>query len=351
MSILNTLKSGAAVAALAVSLITGNAVAQDMPPRVIGSVQVDEQTTAGLQFAIEVELEASPAEVWEYVSDSMNLAEMSSSVDSVSVVGNIRTLTMADGETVVEIITADDDGSMTFAYTLAADNVSGLVNHLAVVQVRPADVRDGSVVSWSQFFDHPESDSVQQGMIPGFKQAMTALTEKFGGYISGSNDGFAKATIQQTRIINTSAEAVWAEVADNYANVHEWSSFIAKVEIEDGEGVVGDVRVCFIPALGGATREIVTRYDEDAGIFAYTVEQGLPPFVVGNEAVWSVKPIDADSAEVSVTITMDVAPGVPPQAVGFTRSSFFGAAGIGIDELKFFVEEGQPHPREIASRS
>ncbi|WP_299774884.1 SRPBCC family protein [uncultured Tateyamaria sp.] len=349
MRLISNLKTTAAVLAVATSLAATApvAVAQDIPPRVIGAVMVDELTMAPMQFAIEVELAASPADVFAFVSDSNNVDDMIGVVSSVSVSGDgmSRDLTLADGTVVTETILVNNAGKMSFAYSLPGDNPLGLSNHLAVMQVRPAEEREGAVLSWQQYFEGETSEEV----MALYTEAAASLTDRFGGYSSGMHSGIADVTLTHTRMFNVSAQAVWAEVAENYAGAHEWSSVIESIEFEDTDGKVGDVRACFIPGLGGATREIITRYDEDNLTYAYTIEAGMPPFVTTNEAEWSVKPIDEDSSEVTVSIVFESAPGVPPQAVAFARTSFFMFAGFGIDDLKYFLENGEPYARQFPS--
>lgn len=183
-------------------------------------------------------------------------------------------------------------------------------------------------------------------------EAANSLAVSLGGFTSGTHHGFDDVTLTQTRIFSVSAEAVWAEVAENYANAHEWASVIESIEFEDAEGgSIGDVRACFIPGLGGATREVITRYDEDDLTYAYTIDEGMPPFVTANEAIWSAQPIDENTSEVTVTINFSTAPGVPPQVIAFARANFYFFAGLGIEDLKYYLENGEVHPREIASRS
>lgn len=352
MRLISTFKTTAAVIAVVTSLSGAATVtaAQEMPPRVVGAVLVDELTLAPMQFEIEVELAASPADVFAFVSDSMNVGEIIDGIAGVEVSGDgmMRDLTLADGTVVSETIKVSDASQMSFAYSLPAENPMGLSNHLAVIQVRAADERGGSVLSWQQYFDGEASADASALYLA----AAQRLAERFGGYISGEHSGFAEVTLSHTRTFDVPATAVWTEVAENYANAHEWASVIQSIEFEDADaGAIGDVRSCFIPGLGGATREVITRYDEDSLTYAYTIEEGMPPFVTSNEAVWSVTPVDEDSSEVNVTITFSTAPGVPPGAIAFARSNFFFFAGLGIEDLRYFLENGEPHPREIASRS
>ena len=62
-----------------------------------------------------------------------------------------------------------------------------------------------------------------------------------------------------------------------------------------------------------------------------------------------VTPIDENSSEVTISIVFETAPGVPPQAVAFARSSFFMFAGFGIEDLKYFLENGEPYARQFPS--
>ena len=57
--------------------------AQDLPPRVVGAVMVDDLTAAPMQFEIEVELAASPADVFAYIADSTNVSALIDGVTSV----------------------------------------------------------------------------------------------------------------------------------------------------------------------------------------------------------------------------------------------------------------------------
>jgi len=349
MRLISTLKTTAAILAVATSLTATApaAVAQDMPPRVVGAVMVDELTMAPMQFTIEVELAASPAEAFAFVTNADNIAKVVDGVDGAmkAADGKSRDLIMSDGSKLTESILVNDADKMSFAYSLAKGNPMGLSNHLGVIQVRPAEEREGSVVSWQQYYDGQASDQD----LALYTNAAASLASEMGGYISGTHTGFADVILTHTRVINVPAQEVWAEVAENYANAHEWSSVIESIEFEDTEGKIGDVRACFIPGLGGATREIITRYDEDNFTYAYTIEAGMPPFVTSNEAVWSVAPIDENSSEVTVSIAFTTAPNVPPQAVAFARTSFYTFAGFGIEDLKYFLENGEPYARQFPS--
>ncbi|MDJ0712514.1 MAG: SRPBCC family protein [Woeseiaceae bacterium] len=345
-----------AIATLIAFAFHTNGLAQEppkLPPRIDGAVQVDEHTMAPLQFSRSAEVSATADQVWAYLSDTGNVASLFDEIRSISDadVGETRKVRLNGGGNVHETVVVNDGQSRNFAYSIADKNPMGIGDHLAVLTVLPADERKGSVVTWNHYFTAEGSDA-RSSMSASLDGAFAALTATFGGYAShGSNQGFDPVVVRQSRIVNASQAAVWEVVAEGFADAHVWSSSIAEITITDtnGDQVVGDQRACFIPAFNGETRETITQYDEDAGLFAYSVDQGLPPFVTYGEAVWSLTAIDRNTTQVTVEITAKTAPGVPPQAIAFFRGGMAQLVGVSVDEAKYFIERGRAHPRKIAA--
>ncbi len=347
-----------ALAALAAFAFQTPVLAQEppqMPPRIDGVVNVDDHTAAPLQFSRSAEVSASADTVWAVLSDGDGVASLFDNVRSISDanVGEERTVRLKRGGKVKEAVVANDGASRTFAYSIVGNNPMGVADHLAVVTVTPADERTGSVVTWNHYFSAEGSDA-RESMGVSLDSAFAALTAKHGGYARhGSNEGFNPVVVRQSRIVNASQSDVWAVVAEGFADAHLWSSSISKITVTDtnGEQVVGDQRACFIPAFNGETKETITQYDEDAGVFAYSVDQGLPPFVTYGEATWSLSPIDRNTTQVTVEIKADTAPGVPPQAIAFFRGGMWQLVGASVDEAKYYIERDKAHPRKLVALS
>lgn len=328
--------------------------APQFPPRIIGSVNVDENTSAPLQYSRSAELTASPDEVWAHITSNNGLAEILDPLESVSesADGSSRTLQFVGGPAVVEYVIANDTSTRTHAYALAEQNPFGISDHFGVITVTPADARKGSVLTWSLHFNHPDAEAAVPGMIGVLDSAMVNLSDKFGGLANhGGDEGFGPAMMVQTRLIEASADEVWSLIADGYGEAHLWSSAIGKItltESEDG-GRLGEVRACFIPAFNGEVKETVIQYDEEAGLFGYSIDQGLPPFATYGAATWSMSPVDTDTTLVSVKIQLDIADGVPPQAIAFARTNFAAGMSVAVDDAKYFLERSEVHPRKTAA--
>ncbi|MEO1028747.1 MAG: SRPBCC family protein [Pseudomonadota bacterium] len=328
--------------------------ASPFPPRIIGSVNVDDNTSAPLQYSRSAELNASPGEVWAFITSSKGLAEILDPLESVSETadGRSRTLQFVGGPAVVENVVANDAATRTHAYALAEPNPFGISDHFGVITVTPADAREGSVVAWSLHFNHPDAQAAVPGMISVLDSAMANLTGNFGGFAShGGDEGFGPAIMVQSRLVEAPMNEVWALMAEGYGDAHLWSSGIGSINLtksEDGNRI-GEKRACFIPAFNGEVKETIIQYDEEEGFFAYSIDQGLPPFATYGATTWSMSLVDEETTLLTVKIELDIADGVPPQAVAFARTNFSAGMRIAIDDAKFFLERGEVHPRKAAA--
>ncbi|MEO0422581.1 MAG: SRPBCC family protein [Pseudomonadota bacterium] len=342
-----------AVAAFTFHLSAGAQEAPQMPPRIDGAVNVDEHTSAPLQLSRSAELSKSAGAVWKYLTKSNHVAGLFDGVRSITSakVGERRTVRLRGGGSVSETVVADDATSRTFAYSIGDTNPMGISDHLAVLTITSADERKGAVVTWNHYFNAADTDAAAS-MSESLSGALAKLSAKYGGFADhGSNSGFNPAIVRQTRILKASKADVWAVVADGFGDAHVWSSNIGEITVTDrnGDTIVGDQRACFIPAFNGETKETITQYDEEEGLFAYSIDQGMPPFVTYGEAVWLVNEIDRNTTQVTVEITAATAAGVPPQAIAFFRSAMTQQVGFAVDDAKYFIENDAVHPRKTAA--
>ncbi len=299
--------------------------AQEMPPRQIGSLDVNSLTPAPLWTIRSAEIDADPTEIFDYISSSENLAESRITVDEPSI----------------------------FAWQLTNNNALEVSDHLGVIHVMP-DQEDGqgSIVSISAFFNHPDIDATLPIFEDSGERVATTLINRFGGSLANDVSGYQTVTISTTRTVNASKADVWQVLAEDFAEVGEWSSLISDVDFiaNDQGGMLGATRFCFIPAFGESVEERITTYDESSGTLAYDIVKGLPPFVTQGENTFDVVAIDANTTQVSSTMTMQIAPQTPGLPIGMAKQNFAHAVSLSLDELTYFIENNAPHPREIASR-
>jgi hypothetical protein len=161
-----------------------------------------------------------------------------------------------------------------------------------------------------------------------------------------------RVQIKSHTTINAPATDVWRVIAHQFAAIGEWASSIptsyaAPEALPPVEADVG-ARVCATGVRGFKDiRERFTSYDEEAMRFTYEATAGLPWIVRHAENTWQVRPLDESQCQVEAQAVVDLrtfpglllAPLLKLQMNRLGRQTF--------EELKYYVEQGQPHPRKM----
>ena len=93
----------------------------------------------------EVSIDASPDEVWKLVREFGTLDEWMPGIESCTVEGDVRTLSMMGMEIKEQLRTLDDD-KRSIAYSVIKLPLEGLDSHTATITVEPEG--NGSKVTW-----------------------------------------------------------------------------------------------------------------------------------------------------------------------------------------------------------
>ena len=348
-----------AATALTLSTLTLPSLAQDMPPRAIGTVDVNAITTAPLMHQRTVEVDADPTAVFDYVAANENWPDwFGDQVTGVEGDQSARTFALGNGASLQENIVTFEEPSGekagVYGWQHPAGNPFGYANHYAAIEVAPdAEDGQGSLVTVRSYFASPDASAIMPTVEGGAAAIGEGIRSNFGGPEDGQVvSGLNPLTITTTRIVKAPRDTVWRVVADEFGEVAKWASVISENTIEgadDADGLLGAARTCFIPGFGSSVSERVTVYDEEAGQFEYEVLQGLPPFVEKGTSAWTITAIDAETTKIVSTVTMEIADGTPAMPVGLTRGGFAQVMTVSLDDLVHYVETGEPHPRQVAS--
>jgi len=149
--------------------------------------------------------------------------------------------------------------------------------------------------------------------------------------------------------VNASASKVWKILARDFGDIGQWASIIINSKaITDNEGS-GDGkltgRVCSAQGFGDTVEEL-THFDEDAMRFTYKAIKGLPFFIKSAKNNWSVHSLSENETMVKscAEIAMPFFPGIILAPI--FKFMMGGKGKEMFEELKFYVEQGQPHPRK-----
>lgn len=321
---------------------------QEMPPRMVGKLKVDEMTMAPLQYIVSAHLKAPPKRIFAHISDNQTWVKWSGgTAKDVMSEGDMRTFMLAEGGSLKERTMADEMGGL-FTWSMESGNSYGLQDHLGVIHLQPQErpIGKSTVLSWHMFFSHEQEEMMNDNLSKRTMAIVEMMIEEFGGEFYGGTYGISEGHVIAERVVDTSIEKVWDVLANRLGDVSEWSSVVSHAMITkpaDG-GMVGTMRSCEVPGQPGFAEKVI-QYDENEKIFAYQVVEGLPPFVTYGANTWKLTPMKGGKTQIKSHITMDIAEGTPSFAVGSAKSGFFQLIGLGIEELAHYSKTGNPHPR------
>ena len=151
--------------------------------------------------------------------------------------------------------------------------------------------------------------------------------------------------------IEASVEKVWAVLAEDFAGIGKWSSGVSHSQ---GFGnPIGDspysIRACEITAAGfDDTKEEILQIDSDSYLLRYSLFDGLPGFVKDAENVWKLESRDGGtyvSARTEMKATGIMGFAMKGMMKGATRKALESMT----EEIKYYIEKGEPHPNKVAS--
>ena len=161
--------------------------------------------------------------------------------------------------------------------------------------------------------------------------------------------------IKGQTVIDAPASKIWSVLAHDFADIGRWATIIPDSKpdptVSAPEGATVGARVCsnLVPGFGDVREEFLT-YDEEGKRFSYRATDGLPSFIENAVNNWSVRPLGPNQSVVEARgeVQMRLIPGLllaPFMKLQLGRS----AAQVG-EELKYFIEQGQPHPRKLKAQ-
>ncbi|MEZ4861203.1 MAG: SRPBCC family protein [Caldilineaceae bacterium] len=155
--------------------------------------------------------------------------------------------------------------------------------------------------------------------------------------------------IKKQITVNTPAVKAWQILAHEFAAISHWASMIpASAALADPSApttaqVAG--RSCAGPGFG-QIEEKFTAYDEAAMRFTYAATAGLPAFFKRAQNTWSVQALGEKQCLVGAhaDVELTLLPGL--FVLPFVHLYLQRITAHTTEELKYYLEHGQPHPRK-----
>lgn len=121
----------------------------------------------------------SPAKAWSLVGDLAGITKWVPGVAACAVDGDVRRCTMADGQTIIERITAYDDAAHSYRYRVDTDGTPMAANAGSFTIAETPD--GGSRVTWLadvQFVSDEAADQMVPMLRTGYGAAFDQLTDQ-----------------------------------------------------------------------------------------------------------------------------------------------------------------------------
>ncbi len=162
-------------------------------------------------------------------------------------------------------------------------------------------------------------------------------------------------TISKQITIDAPADAVWRVVAHDFHKADQWASSINQSTSReagptpDGCPLDSAGRACDT-SIGGITEQIV-HYSEAQKRFGYQAKGDKMPFFVKNLVNnWQVTEQGSSRAQVNMKLNVDLMPVVGTIMGPMMKLQMSKLLDEAVEELKFFIEQGKPHPRKVKSQ-
>ncbi|MEM6531842.1 MAG: SRPBCC family protein [Myxococcota bacterium] len=152
--------------------------------------------------------------------------------------------------------------------------------------------------------------------------------------------------------ISASADRVWTVAAIEFDKIGRWASNVSSSEGLSGPAAAGlsakppvAGRTCATPQ--GNTVEKLIAFDDGSKSFTYEISgDAMPGFVERATNTWTVESTGADSARLTMSVRMSTRGLVGSIMQPMMKVGMGKLLRVNLEELKHFIETGQPHARK-----
>ena len=154
-------------------------------------------------------------------------------------------------------------------------------------------------------------------------------------------------TIKKEIIINKSVGDAWKVLGGQFTEVDKWASAVTHSEGSGKKfnGATCSERGCST-SMGGL-KEKLTKFSNESHSLSYQIVEGMPSMVKYAENNWHLSAIGDKKSKLQMRMELEISGllGMIMQPMMKIQMSKMGKELT--EEFKYYVENGQPHPRKI----
>lgn len=148
--------------------------------------------------------------------------------------------------------------------------------------------------------------------------------------------------------INASIDKAWQVLGPQFADAQKWASSISHSEGR-GEGMNGAAcseRGCGVVGIG-EVQERILKYSDDEHLLSYQVYDGMPKMVKYASNTWKLIRLEDGTTKLEMQMELKTGGMMGAMMKGMMKKKMAKMADEVVEEFKYYVENGKPHPRKV----
>ncbi|MBL4593001.1 MAG: SRPBCC family protein [Flavobacteriales bacterium] len=159
--------------------------------------------------------------------------------------------------------------------------------------------------------------------------------------------------IKQEIIIDASIDKAWEVLGPQFGNAQIWASSIKHSEALNEESINGSnctERGCSVAGMG-EIKEVLLSYSPENHSISYEVKEGLPKMVRYASNNWQLIDLGNGKTKLISQIEMKTGGFMGWMMGGMMKKKMTKMSSEVVEEFKYYIENGSPHPRTIKSNA
>jgi len=156
--------------------------------------------------------------------------------------------------------------------------------------------------------------------------------------------------VQREIVIYKNVDEVWEVMGNQFARVHLWSTNFKDSKPGGGSKFAGlDYSERITETARGETIQALDSFDAETHALAYHITKGAPSIAKHASAVWSLKKEDNHTTSAVIAFQLETKGVLGFLMTPLIKKGLSKAALEIAEELKYYLENGTPHPRKVKS--
>jgi len=167
--------------------------------------------------------------------------------------------------------------------------------------------------------------------------------------VAGSSQAAKDRDINRDLVINANVEDVWLVLGKDFANAYVWSSQVKHSEALNKESLNGSsctARGCDVAGFGKIEEKVLEYSDKDY-LLTYEVYQGLPKMMKYAKNTWTLEATPEGKTKVTMRLRAQTGGFMGWMMGGMMERKMTKLIDQAIEELKYYIETKQVHPRAL----